>query len=249
MEVENNTKDDILQTGLKTKEVSLKELIEMIERLFIDSAESEKDLVRLERVLDGKWLEYTSVSSNDGRYWLYVSGVKMGLGMHRVIRVEDFETDAVCKWSGDSLAPVKEAVLAIIKEKRQTMILNKQNDVTRNEEETSGCEQEIPEEGIVTSEKSLSTEKQREWISSYIAIKRFTAGVLTLIGLVIGLFWGDYREYDIWGVLVCTLVGAGIGGVIGVNRVGAAMMQAITAEQSMVQEELLVKILEKLRKQ
>ena len=51
MEAENNTKDDILQTGLKTKEVSLKELIEMIERLFIDSAESIKSLSKIERFL------------------------------------------------------------------------------------------------------------------------------------------------------------------------------------------------------
>ena len=95
--------------------------------------------------------------------------------------------------------------------------------------------------------KVLSTETKREWIESYASIKRFVYFVWALIGLGIGFAVARFLGYG-WDVqmFIFLLLGGTIGGLIGTNKVGSAMMQAIIAEQSIVNEEILKEILDKL---
>ena len=95
--------------------------------------------------------------------------------------------------------------------------------------------------------KVLSEESKREWIEGYASIKRFGYLVWILLGLGISFVVARYLGYGLDAEMFFFLmIGAVVGGVIGTNKVGAAMMQAIIAEQSVVNEELLKEILDKL---
>jgi len=96
-------------------------------------------------------------------------------------------------------------------------------------------------------EKVLSTEAKREWIENFVNIKRFISAGWTCLGLLMGFFFGRILGYGADGIMILLiLLGGLIGGVLGTNSVGAAMMKAIAAEQSIVNEELLTEILNKL---
>ncbi len=96
-----------------------------------------------------------------------------------------------------------------------------------------------------TYEKVLSTEDKREWIANFVSIKRFVAAGWTCMGLGLGFILGRLLGDNVVMVLLIIL-GGFIGGVFGTNSVGAAMMKVIAAEQSIVNEELLKKILKRL---
>lgn len=96
-------------------------------------------------------------------------------------------------------------------------------------------------------DKVLSTSEKREWIEDYVNIKRFVSGFYTVLGIGIGFILGRLFEYG-WDIemMVLLFIGGAVGGILGKNSVGTAMMQAITAEQNIVNEEVLTEILNKL---
>lgn len=98
-------------------------------------------------------------------------------------------------------------------------------------------------------EKTLSTEEKKEWIEKYIGIKKFIAGVYAVIGLLIGYFVARICGFDAGGYVFCCLIGGVIASAVGVNAVGAAMMDAITAEQNIITEELLTELLNNSKKE
>ena len=91
--------------------------------------------------------------------------------------------------------------------------------------------------------KVLSTEEKREWIEKYIGIKKFVAGIYAVIGLVVGILVAYLFQFGGGGYILCILLGCGIASALGTNAVGTAMMEAITAEQSIITEELLTELL------
>lgn len=148
---------------------------------------------------------------------------------------------------GKSKSPQEEAAWNYFK--------NNSNSATQNS--GAGVKSVSPSNTVVTRQeyrlkykKTMSTSEQREWIEKYISLKRFTAFMYTCVGTIIGFLIGRAMGYG-WDfmMLVLLAVGAGIGGVVGTNSVGSAMMESITAEQSIVQEELLTEILNKMDKE
>ena len=97
--------------------------------------------------------------------------------------------------------------------------------------------------------KVLSTSEKREWIERYIGIKKFVAGIYALIGLLVGILVANVFELGMGGYIVCILLGCGIASALGTNAVGTAMMEAITAEQSIITEELLTELLNNSQKE
>ena len=97
--------------------------------------------------------------------------------------------------------------------------------------------------------KVLSTSEKREWIERYIGIKKFVAGVYVLIGLLVGILVANVFEFGMGGYIVGILLGCGIASALGTNAVGTAMMEAITAEQSIITEELLTELLNDSQKE
>ena len=96
--------------------------------------------------------------------------------------------------------------------------------------------------------KVLSDEEKREWIDKYIGIKRFVAGVWAFVGLGLGFVLARILGYGMdLPMVLFVLIGGGIGGALGTNAVGTAMMEAITAEQNIVTEELLTEILNNMK--
>ena len=125
----------------------------------------------------------------------------------------------------------------ISEEKPGTEVVMEKNEYIKDEKE---C-------GKHKYEKVLSTEEKREWIENFVNIKRFVSAGWTCLGLLVGFLFGRLLGYGMdFTMIVFVLLGGFIGGVLGTNSVGAAMMKAIVAEQSIVNEELMTKILSKL---
>lgn len=94
--------------------------------------------------------------------------------------------------------------------------------------------------------KTLSSDAQKEYIHYFIKIKEWMAIGMMIIGALLGLFVGNTLEFGIMGILICLFLGWVIGAIVGLNQVGSALMQAITAEQGVITEELLTEILNEL---
>lgn len=96
-------------------------------------------------------------------------------------------------------------------------------------------------------EKALTTDSQKEYIYWYTKIKQWTLIGLMLLGLLIGVAVGNILELNTEGIAGCIIAGILIGGIIGLNHVGSSLMQAISAEQSVIIEEMLTEVLEELK--
>ena len=100
---------------------------------------------------------------------------------------------------------------------------------------------------IVSREKILSSDVQKEYIHYFIKIKQWIAIGMIIIGALIGLFVGNSLEFETIGIIICLFLGGLIGAIVGLNHVGSALMQSITAEQGVVTEEVLTEILSELK--
>ena len=99
---------------------------------------------------------------------------------------------------------------------------------------------------IVSRDKTLSSGVQKEYIHYFIKIKEWMAIGIALVGALLGILSGNILEFDTLGIIISLFVGLVIGAIVGLNYVGSALMQAITAEQGVVTEELLTEILAEL---
>jgi len=126
---------------------------------------------------------------------------------------------------------------------------NKQEIFNKNTEKDVKGKRKVNKVYYLKYNKTLSTEEKREWIERYIGIKKFVAGIYALIGLLVGILVANVFELGMGGYIVCILLGCGIASALGTNAVGTAMMEAITAEQSIITEELLTELLNNSQKE
>jgi len=63
--------------------------------------------------------------------------------------------------------------------------------------------------------------------------------------MLLGYFVAKIFSYELFGTILFVLIFGGIGAVLAMNHVGNAVMEAISAEQSLIIEELLTELLNK----
>lgn len=128
---------------------------------------------------------------------------------------------------------------------------NRNSNIVRQENTTatSNRKAENKKSYSLKYRKVLSADDKRDWIENYINIKRFIAVIYAIIGLVVGYFIAKLFGSGVMGYIFWICVGCGIASALGTNAVGTAMMEAITAEQSMITEELLTEILNNMEKE
>jgi len=102
-----------------------------------------------------------------------------------------------------------------------------------------------PEKYRLTYKKIMSNDEKREWIENYINFKRLTKVIWSAIGMLLGYFVAKIFSYELFGTILFVLIFGGIGAVLAMNHVGNAVMEAISAEQSLIIEELLTELLNK----
>lgn len=89
----------------------------------------------------------------------------------------------------------------------------------------------------------ISMEEKREWIEDYMSIKRFIKVVYALVGMLVGYGVAKLFAFEVFETIISILIIGGLGTLIAVNSAGKAVMAAITAEESIITEELLREML------